>query len=56
MAKWVKDLVSLQQLRFDSWPGNFHMPWGGSEWKEGKKAIFFTFRKISLCYNQFSFH
>ena len=27
MAQWVKDLaVSLWWLKFDPWPGNFHMP------------------------------
>ena len=34
LAQWVKDAVLLQlwhrpqpRLRFDPWPGNFHMPW-----------------------------
>ena len=34
MVQWCKDLVLLQlwhrsqlQLRFDPWPGNFHMLW-----------------------------
>ena len=27
VAQWVKDLaLSLLWLRFNSWPGNFHMP------------------------------
>ena len=27
VAQWVKDsALSLQQLGFDPWPGNFHMP------------------------------
>ena len=40
-ALWVKDLVVLWlwrrwqlQLRFDPWPGNFHMPWA---WLKKKK-------------------
>ena len=34
LAQWIKDLAQLclwrrsqLWLRFDSWPGNFHMPW-----------------------------
>ena len=33
MVQWIKDLVSLQWLgsllwlRFDPWPGNFHVLW-----------------------------
>ena len=42
VAQWVKDLVLPQlwhrlqlQHGFDSWPGNFHMPWA---WPKNEKT------------------
>lgn len=49
MAQWVKDLVSVLQLRslqwrgFNSWPGNFCMPWlwpKNVAFLNGSKVIF----------------
>ena len=46
MVQWVKDLVLLQlwcwlqlRLRFDPWPGNFHMLWVWPKKIMTKKAL-----------------
>ena len=46
MAQQFKDQVlSLQQFRFDSWPGNFHMPCAMAK-KKKKGCILLSIVKI----------
>ena len=55
LLQWIKDLVLLHVwcrlqlwLRFDPWPGNFHMPWGFlKKEKETKKQLTLMFMETS---------
>ena len=50
MSQWVEDLVlSLLWLRFDPWPGNFHMLRARS--KKKKKKSFNIQPSVSKNYN-----